>query len=49
MPYNIFPEHNLQQTRAQLQLLRKLEEYNVLDQISRNITNASWQLTSKII
>ncbi|MCR8557190.1 aminoglycoside phosphotransferase family protein [Mucilaginibacter sp. BJC16-A38] len=35
-----FPEHNLQRTRAQLQLLKKLEEeYDVLDQIIQNIVS----------
>jgi len=33
-----FPEHNLQRTRAQLQLLKKLEaEYETLKEIMQNI------------
>ena len=44
-----FPGHNLQRTRAQLQLLKKLEEkYDVLDQIIQNIANASGQLIPEI-
>ncbi|HEY9196397.1 MAG TPA: aminoglycoside phosphotransferase family protein [Mucilaginibacter sp.] len=41
-----FPEHNLQRTKAQLQLLRKLEEnYDLLNQVIHNVAN-SYNLTT---
>jgi hypothetical protein len=44
-----FAQHNLQRTRAQFQLLRKLEEeYDVLDQIIKNAAKSCTQLSSEI-
>ncbi len=43
-----FPEHNLQRTKVQFQLLRKLEEqYAVLDQIIQDVAKRYAQLTPK--
>jgi hypothetical protein len=43
-----FAGHNLQRTRAQFQLLRKLEEkYDLLDQVIQNVAETSRQLTSE--
>lgn len=44
-----FPEHNLQRTRVQFQLLKKLEEaYDILDQIIQSVAKTSRQLASEI-
>lgn len=44
-----FTEHNLQRTRVQFQLLRKLEEqYAVLDQIIQDVAKTYTQLASKV-
>jgi hypothetical protein len=44
-----FAGHNLQRTRAQFQLLKKLEEaYDVLDQIIETIANTHSQITTEI-
>jgi len=44
-----FTEHNLQRTRVQFQLLKKLEEqYVVLDQIIQDVAKTYTQLASKV-
>jgi hypothetical protein len=44
-----FAEHNLQRTRVQFQLLKKLEEqYAVLDQIIQSVAKTYTQLASKV-
>ncbi|MDR6944046.1 phosphotransferase enzyme family protein [Mucilaginibacter pocheonensis] len=44
-----FPEHNLQRTRAQFQLLKKLEEkYDLLDEIIQNAAKTNSQITTEI-
>jgi Ser/Thr protein kinase RdoA (MazF antagonist) len=44
-----FPQHNLQRTRAQLQLLKKLEEqYAVLDEIIHDVAKTYIKTTSPI-
>jgi hypothetical protein len=44
-----FTEHNLQRTRVQFQLLKKLEEqYAVLDQIIQSVAKTYTQLASKV-
>jgi len=44
-----FTEHNLQRTRVQFQLLKKLEEqYAVLDQIIQDVAKTYTQLASKV-